>query len=201
MVNVEELDDPLVICVLTGDRCRAPRRGKDGVSCICDLRKLSNSYSDWSIARLTGVATYAQLLDVGPGLFEAFPDMRSDGNSASAVTAFSAIGSCRGRQGPAGWIPREAEAPPPPNLVSTVLAEGSITVPDLKRALVRATLGRSYDPIISPLIRSSRSYRFPELNLGEIVAAFITYAVIFSIFIAALILEWRRREIRSRYQD
>lgn len=196
-----EAETPSIVpCVLTGAACRAPQRMRDGCGCICDLRKLSGQYSDWTIARLTGVATYAQLLDVGPGLFEAFPDMRSDGNAGSSLSAFNGVGSFRGRQGPAGWISREAEAPPPPNLVSTVLVDGGMSVADLKRALVRATLGRSYDPVIKPLFHSSRSYRYPELTLGEIVAAFVFYALVFSVFIGALIVEWRRSEARAAYR-
>lgn len=166
---------------------------KDGSGCICDLRKISHQYSDWAIARLTGVATYAQLLDAAPGLFEAFPDLRSDGNSGSSISAFNGPGTFRTHQGPPGWIPRESEAPPPPNLVSTVLVEGLVTPADLKRALIRASLGRSYDPVVKPLIYSSRSYRYPELTLGEIVTIFVFYALIFSIFIGVVIVMWRER--------
>jgi len=44
--------------------------------CICDLKRWSRRNSDWPIAKLVGSATYAQLLDAGPGLFEPFTDWR-----------------------------------------------------------------------------------------------------------------------------
>lgn len=172
-------------CLIKSGKCKYPRL-KDKSGCICDLRKKANTFNDWKIAQLVGVATYAQLLDAAPGLFTPFPDHRSDGNSSSSIISFrTPMGGCS----PIihGWICREKEIPPPPNLVSTILANGEITLGELKRQLIRASLGLPYDPYINPLIGTSKSYSKPELTLGEIISSFIIYTIIFSIIIGVII--------------
>jgi len=179
-------------CLLGKPRACAPR-ARDGSGCICDLR--AARVSDWAIARRVGAATYAQLLDHAPGLFEPFPDFRTNGNTTAAVAVLECPAALRGRTGPGGWISREDEAPPPPNLVSTVLAEGALSPADLKRALLRAAAGRPCDPLVRPLLRSSRAYRSPELTLGEIVAASCVFAVLAAAGLGAVLIarrRWRR---------
>ncbi len=52
------------------------------------LKKHARWATDWPIAKLLGSATYAQLHDNAPGLFEPFPDWRSKGNSSSSIKTF-----------------------------------------------------------------------------------------------------------------
>lgn len=164
-------------------------RDRDGSGCICDLRTLPRD--DWNIAKLIGVSTYAQLLDAGPGLFEPFPDMRSDGNVASSIQPINAVLKNLNQLKPmigGGWLPREIESPPPPNLISTLLVEGDLSPACLKRLLINAVNGYGpIDPRIESIIHSSRSYRSPELSLGEIVAMFVFYSIVVSVVISIVL--------------
>lgn len=169
---------------LFGGRCRL----REGSGCVCDLRALVGRFDDWRIAQLTGVATYAQLLDAGPGLFKAFADCRSDGNTCAAITSFNGTAP---REGVNGTISIEAGAPPPPNLVSTILATGQITPAGIKRALIRASRGCVYDPLVEPLIGTSMSYRSPEMPLGNLIVVFIVFAIVVSLVLGAALLYLR----------
>jgi hypothetical protein len=196
-------------------KCKNPRVF-DGCGCICDLRAFAHGHSDWLIARLVGGATYAQLLDCSPGLYEPFPDFRTDGNSATSLPSFlsrrmtrssSFSKKCK-KNNP------DDEVPIPPNLVSTVLSDDNLTPADLKRLLIQAAHAYfvcSYkcdpgcccggemnsdmtapciksrsriDPRIEPLLHSSNSYYYPQLNLGDIFLIFIVFSFIISISIA-----------------
>jgi hypothetical protein len=160
--------------------------------CLCDLRKHSKWSSDWPIAKLVGTATYAQLLDAAPGMFEPFPDWRSDGNTASSILSISDT------KGPVftqmlnhkcleriyeivPLITKEDKVPYPPNLVSTVLVEGELSTAELKRLLIQAAAGDCVDPRIEPLVGSSMEYSNPELTLGEILGSFVIYTLLVSL--------------------
>ena len=52
------------------------------------LKRHAKWATDWPIAQLVGSATYAQLQDNAPGLFEPFPDWRSRGNTSSSLKTF-----------------------------------------------------------------------------------------------------------------
>jgi hypothetical protein len=119
--------------------CTHPRTS-DGSGCVCDLRRWGRKYSDWPIARLVGAATYAQLVDSAPGLFEVFPDLRSDGGASSIATLTSADHALEQRGFCGGLLSREKEAPPPPSAVSALLAGGELTPADLKRMLICAAV-------------------------------------------------------------
>jgi hypothetical protein len=168
-----------------------PRPYRVSKECVCDLRRLAASASDWEIAILVGAATYGQLLDAGPGLFEPFSDFRSDGGGAASIASVCFQKTCHRRGGVLVAadtpLPRDVLSPPPPNLVSTLLADGALTIGDLKRLLVRAASGRGVSPLIEPLVASSVSYRHPELTLGEIVGTFVWFAVIAAIVLACCI--------------
>lgn len=177
--------------------CKRPKE-----ECICDLKRWARRNSDWPIAKLVGSATYAQLMDVGPGLFEPFTDWRSDGNTSSSIGPLSNWNSKTtllntSPDNRVGGLTKEEHVPPPPNLVSTVLAEGYLTVPDLKRLLIKAAsscesrkrevLKEHIDPRIEMLIGSSTSYTHPELTLGEILVTFSFITVIVSVLIGIFV--------------
>lgn len=149
--------------------------------CVCDLKSHAIARSDWAIARLVGSATYAQLLDAAPGLFEPFHDWRSDGGSANSLQRFipTIFGASKTKLVRETAVETDA-VPFSPNLVSTVLAEGNLTTPDLKRLLINAALGKGLDPRIEPLVNSSIMYSYPIASLGEIVATFVTITFLFS---------------------
>ena len=192
--------------------CAGVSRISDGSGCICDIRHHAKTNSDWPIARLIGSATYAQLLDAAGGLFETFPDFRSDGNSASSISSLgknSVAARVTGdrRSGSLtsapvlnnshignGFITKENTVPPPPNLVSTLLVDGELTPADMKRLLVIAVKTGEIDPRIERLIDSSTSYAFPELTLGQIFAKFAIYTLIVS-FICVFIIQLSGKKV------
>lgn len=168
----------------------------------CDLRRFANRNSDWPIAQLVGSMTYAQLVDHLPGVFEPFPEVRTDGQCASSISSLT-MGEeeCVVLQS-AGILPKSASRKPPPNLVSTVLADGNLSAGELKRALIhasnvvhqykmghisRATANARIDPRIISLIGSSKSYTSPELSLGEILFTFVLYTAIVSIVMTTIL--------------
>lgn len=150
--------------------------------CICDLEKHAIARSDWAIARLVGAATYAQLLDAAPGLFEPFEDWRSDGGSANSLHRFipTIFGASKKKLVEEN-TPAADAVPYPPNLVSTVLGNGDLSAPQLKRLLIKAALGKGLDPRIEPLVATSIMYSYPVSTLGEIFFIFVLLAVLFSI--------------------
>lgn len=188
--------------------CPRPRKF-DNSGCICDLRKWAHTNSDWPIARVVGSATYAQLCDSSPGLYESFPDFRSNGYAASSNAAISnsdATGAFRIK----AKLTKEDEAPPPPNSVSVYLAEGVVSPADLKRKLIIEAASKipkpgfstvfsnpngrdaaDEDPIepagwaARELLGTSRIYRNPELNVGEVTTFFVIMALVVSVFLAA----------------
>ena len=185
--------------------CPHPRT-KDGSGCICDLRKWSKSNSDWPIASVVGSATYAHLLDSSPGLYEPFTDFRSCGYAASANAVPQKSGMFRIQAQKS--VSKEDEAPPPPNFVSTVLAEGAVSPADLKRRLIVEAAVRLCKPgLCTPeasdndgylygvepathaarlLVGTSHRYRSPELNLGEVFAFFLTITLVVAIVISSV---------------
>jgi hypothetical protein len=172
-------------CDVKGVKCPNPYQKTN--ECVCDLRSFARSHSDWPIAVMVGAATYGQLLDAAPGLFEPFPDYRARGNSANSIQSVSYEKSkivCDSKIVSPEWISKEASNPTPPNFVSTFLVEKGLSVADMKRLLIRAVWGNDADPRISDLVASSRSYRNPELSLFEIVITFAIYAVIVTIIIS-----------------
>ena len=159
----------------------------------CDLVRYAKSHSDWSIAQLVGVETYVQLLDSAPGLFEPFPEVRTDGDCARSISYFSSSTSTAAANALLGDLPSLEKRKIAPNLVSTVLVDGDLTPEDMKRLLIRAvhiaarakredisfqTALLEIDPRIISLVGSSRSYKSPELSLGEIVLAFTFYTIV-----------------------
>lgn len=176
--------------------CPLPWRG---VECVCDLRAFARAHSDWPIAILVGSATYAQLLDAGPGLFEPFPYGRHDGSGMSSVAPLNGdhhrVARCASTSTTStnlagGALPVEFASPPPPNLVSTILADGHVTVGDLKRRLLRAAAATTTkcgfnDDVLAPIIGSSVSYRGPVLTIAETLSSFVFLAVMTGIVIAA----------------
>ncbi len=176
-------------------------RAADGSGCVCDIALFARCSGDWPIARAVGVATYAQLLDAGPGLFEPIPDVRSGGRSASSLLGGSFTNMISRRFSPdasdptkSGFPGPESAIPSPPNLVSTVLAEGELSPAELKRLLIVYTQTGCADPRIHPLIGSSRAYRDPEDSLAAVVGYFALYALIVGIS-AALLMRLRGGEV------
>lgn len=156
--------------------------------CVCDLHLESNAKTDWAIARLVGTATYAQLLDAGPGLFHPFEDWRSDGG---AMTTPFHIGPLRLFGGVVEETDHEVVAtdavPFPPNLVSTVLADGLLTVPGLKRLLLDAAYRcLPPDPRIEPLIHTTIEYTYPIVTVAEILLTFVVVTLVVSVVVASM---------------
>lgn len=164
------------------NKCKCKEYEKE---CICDLLSFSRKYTDWPIAKCVGSATYAQLLDAAPGLFEPFPDWRSDGNTASSLSRFSPNPFKTIKVPNSGE--KEDEVPPPPNLISTILAEGYLTAPELKRLLIKASQGNGIDPRIETIIATSVPYSYPEMTLGEILITFILYSLIIGFVVGIII--------------
>lgn len=171
-------------------------RTRDGSGCICDIASYADFKSDWNIAQLVGIATYGQLLDAAPGLFQPFPDIRANGDSSSSIAPLF------GMRTPIA--PESRTVPFPPNVVSTYLADGHLTPADLKRLLINAANGHGVDPRIEALVGSSPSYKSPELSLSEIVLhlALLTavVATVSSIILVAISKRWDRVALRTAMQ-
>ena len=158
--------------------------------------------SDWPIARLVGSATYAQLMDSAPGLYEPFGDWRGTGSSSTSLRAL--LGSfglnmimmlnndCTD-ENVARLVPPEVYVPTPPNLVSTVLYDGNISGLDLKTLLINACESGEIDERIGPLVGSSIAYTNPVLTLGEIVLCFAVVAAVVSI-ISGVVLRTQKED-------
>lgn len=168
--------------------CKCNRKC-DGSGCICDLSRHASTCSDWKIAQLVGSATYAQLLDAAPGLFEPFPDYRTDGNTTVDLPSVYGLArilrTCN--DGEDGSLLQEDSVAPPPNLVSTLLVDGDVTPANLKRMLINATRCAPAAECVAPLVNSSRCYNAPSMTLAEVFAHFCILAVVISILAAAIL--------------
>lgn len=167
--------------------------------CHCYLKERARK-GDWEIAKLVGIATYAQLLDSAPGLFEPIADVRNNGNSASSLTSFNNMSieptfmnklhhKCiKNLMYIFPNITQNDKIPAPPNLVSTILADEHMTAEQLKCLLFDAVDGINAHPILEPLIHSSTSYNKPELTLGQIFIIFMVLTIIITIFVILFFL-------------
>lgn len=156
--------------------------------------------NDWLIAQLVGVDTYNQLVQHAPGHFRVFPSRAIDARAAPAIEYL--WGGSNSAPAPlSGSMPSTASAPAPPNLVSTVLVDGCMSVEELRDALARSALARVTnghvdprapprtldDPRIALLIGSSRTYLLPEQSMTEIVFLIVAIAALTALSVSALV--------------
>lgn len=172
-----------------------PHPFADG-TCICDLRAFAKCHSDWPIAMIVGVRTYAQLCDAAPGLFEPFPDVSRSDREHTATTV-SLVFLNGGNQVEADDIVQRivhSRPGPPPNDISGMLSsfDGTLTMPDVKRLLIRATWDpQNADARIAPLLLSSIGYKNPQSSLAEL---FATTAILS--FFASVLVGFVMRSLR-----
>jgi hypothetical protein len=128
--------------------------------------KKKNRNLDWNIAKLVGVDTYSQLIHSCPKLYEPFKELTNNYSLNDIVN----------------YDNNNLFINHPPNLVSTLLVDSYLTPVQLKKLLIKATMG-DVDPRIETLINSSNSYSYNELELSELFIFTVKYSLVFSLMV------------------
>ena len=163
---------------------------------------------DIFIFRLVGAATYGQLLDHFPGLYEPFVDYRSKGFSSSSLTNFNFyhykehnendyhvslpysksvfMDPCNDKeilsQIPKLYFDEEFISPTPPNLVSSVFLESGLEPCEFKTLLLKYGLDVYHDKRVEGLVSSSRCYKEPKSSLYDVTSTLLIYFFLVFIF-------------------